>query len=133
MRVGTIIHPLGPGRNDNTRCRAMEKQAGEQSASLPWAMVPHLIPGITANSPKGNAQCGKKKFEDLQIWSPCATGAGKAGVSWEPVVQSDDNPDSNCTAHGHPSPKLLLLPQLCHHRPASQHKLKIRHSPSTVS
>lgn len=79
-RLGTIIHPLRTGRDDNTRCRAMEKQAGQQSASLPWATVPHPIPGITVNSPKGNAQCGKI-FEDLHIWSSCPTGAGNPWCS----------------------------------------------------
>lgn len=121
MRVGAITHPLGTGRNGNTRCREMEKRTGKQAASLPWARAPQLAPGITGNSPKGNGQW-RKKLGECQIWSSCPNGG--SGVSWEFVV--DDDPKSNCTARGHPSPKLPLLPQPCHHSPTSQRELKIR-------
>lgn len=62
----------------------MEKQAGQQSASFHWAMVPHPIPGITGNSPKGNAQCGKnlKISKSGPPASPELVGLGRAGNPW---------------------------------------------------
>lgn len=67
MQVGIIIHPLGTGRNDNTRCRAMEKQVGKQLALLPRAMDPHLIIRNSSEKPKGQCPVWGKKKTNLKI------------------------------------------------------------------
>jgi len=113
MRVGTHYTPTRDGQERQHQVQS--KRSRRQAVGL--AALGKGSSSDTRNyseQPKGQSPVCQK-FEDLQIWSSCPTGAGESGVRWEPKVHLDNNPDHHCMVHGCPSPKLPLHPQLCHH------------------